>query len=291
MEKEEEVDLMKQATKTVILGLALLQLVSLGGGAAQAAPTRSAREKQADTAYRQMLGSQKLGIERTDPELAAMLKKYIYADITEQAKLPRREQHLATLAVLTTLQNGTLLEKNVSGALQDGVTPLEVRETIYHLAPYIGFARVLDAITVADRVFQSKGIALPLPAQGTVTDADRFDRGLAFQVGTYGERITKMREATPAEQKHLQDDLSAFCFGDIYTRGTLDLKTRELITVAALGTLGTAEPQFMSHVRGYLAAGASQQEVIGAITVMNPYMGFPRTLNCLRMVNEIFNKK
>jgi 4-carboxymuconolactone decarboxylase len=283
---------MKAISKKVLAAV-MMGLFCLGGTAAAAAPGMdgAGRAERARTTYRKMMGLQSLGIEKTDPELADMMKKYIYGDIAHQSVLPAREQHLATLAVLTTFQNESLLEKNVRGALHDGVTPLEIRETLYHVAPYVGFARVLEAIDEANDVFEEEGIALPLKTQGTTTDADRFQKGLAFQVATYGDRITKMREATPAEQKHLQDDLSAFCFGDIYTRGTLDLKTRELITVAALGALGTAEPQFRSHVRGYMAAGASREEVIGAITVMNPYMGFPRTLNCLRMVNEIFNAK
>ena len=171
------------------------------------------------------------------------------------------------------------------------MTPLEIRETEYHLAPYIGFAKVTEAMKVVDGVFKKNGIRLPLPDQGTTTDADRFDKGLAFQVGTYGDRINKMRAATPENQKHLQDDLSAFCFGDIYTRGTLDLKTREMITIAAIGALGTGDAQFKSHVRGTLAAGASQDEVIGVLTTMNPYIGFPRTLNLLRLTNEVFQGK
>ncbi len=62
------------------------------------------------------------------------------------------------------------------------------------------------------------------------------------------------------------------------------------ITIAAIGALGTGDAQFKSHVRGTLAAGASQDEVIGVITVMNPYIGFPRTLNCLRIANEVFQE-
>ena len=238
-----------------------------------------------------MMGDQKTGLEQTDPELDQMMKKYVYGDIASQANISRRDQHLVTLAVLTTYQSEELLAKNVQGALHDGVTPLEIRETEYHLAPYIGFAKVSEAMKTVNQVFRKNGIRLPLPDQGTTTDANRFDKGLAFQVGTYGDRINKMRAATPKNQKHLQDDLSAFCFGDIYTRGTLDLKTREMITIAAIGALGTGDPQFKSHVRGTLAAGASQDEVIGVLTTMNPYIGFPRTLNLLRLTNEVFQGK
>ncbi len=286
---------MKKTTlwKRLAVGLTLVGMLGGSGMALAAESTLSGYDRAAAArkTYEKMMGRQTTGLEKTDPELDAMLKEYIYGDIARQAKLPSREQHLLTLAVLVTQQNQSLLDKNVQGALQDEVSPLEIRETVYQLAPYIGFGRVADAMTTVNGVFRKNGVALPLPADGTTTDEDRFDKGLAFQVGTYGERINQMRANTPEEQKHLQDDLSAFCFGDIYTRKTLDLKTREMITVAAIGTLGTGEPQFISHVRGLLAAGASKEEVIGVITVMNPYIGFPRTLNCLKNANTVFAEK
>lgn len=252
----------------------------------------TARAATAQKNYAKMMNNQQLGLEKTDPELMAMMKKYIYGDIAAQAKITPREQHLVTIAALVTQQNEDLLEKNVQGALHDGVTPLEIREAVYHLAPYIGFARVTTAMEEVNDVFKDNGIQLPLQNQGTTTDNDRFAKGLKFQQDTYGkEHINQMRDAAPANQKHLQDDLSAFCFGDIYTRGTLDLKTREMITMAAIGVLGTGDPQFKAHVAGTLSAGATQDEVIGVITVMNPYMGFPRTLNCLRLANEVFQGK
>lgn len=283
----------KKIIKAGLLGLGLccLGLVSAADSVAASPATRSDRAVTAEKNYAQMMDNQKTGLEQTDPELNRMMKEYIYGDIASQAKISRRDQHLVTLAVLTTYQSEDLLEKNVQGALHDGVTPLEIRETEYHLAPYIGFAKVMEAMETVNDVFQENGVKLPLEAQGTTTDADRFDKGLAFQVGTYGERINRMRAAAPDNQKHLQDDLSAFCFGDIYTRGTLDLKTRKMITIAAIGALGTGDAQFKSHVAGTLAAGATQDEVIGVITVMNPYMGFPRTLNCLRIANEVFQGK
>ena len=224
-----------------------------------------------------------------DPELAAVMKKYLYADIVKQAKITQTERKLIEIVVLTTNQNHKFLSRVAGEALNLGVKPLEIREALYHVAPYIGFPKVFEALDVVNEVFTAHGIKLPLENQGTTTDADRFEKGLAFQVGAYGERINQMRDSTPDFQKHLQDNLSAFCFGDTYTRGTLDYKMREMLTMAVIGTLGTGEPQYKSHVAGTLAAGATKEEVIGIITVMNPYIGFPRTLNALRIANEVFD--
>ncbi|MBQ3694479.1 MAG: carboxymuconolactone decarboxylase family protein [Synergistaceae bacterium] len=249
------------------------------------------RAKVADENYTRMHGNESMSEAVNDPELAAVMKKYIYGDLSRQIKLKDFERQLVTVVVLTTNQNHKFLRRAIEGALALEVTPLQIREALYHVAPYIGFPKVFEALDAANEVFKAKGIKLPLENQGTTTDANRFEKGLEFQVNAYGERINQMRDATPDYQKHLQDNLSAFCFGDTYTRGTLDYKTREMLTMAVIGTLGTAEPQYKSHVIGTLDAGATKEEVIGVITTMNPYIGFPRTLNALRIANEVFNER
>lgn len=249
------------------------------------------RAKLADENYALANGDSAMTEAANDPELAAVMKKYLYADIVRQAKISTTERKLVEIVVLTTNQNHKFLSRVAGEALNLGVKPLEIREALYHVAPYIGFPKVFEALDVVNEVFTAHGITLPLEAQGTTTDADRFDKGLKFQVDAYGERINQMRDSTPDYQKHLQDDLSAFCFGDTYTRGTLDYKMREMLTMAVIGTLGTGEPQYKSHVAGTLAAGATKEEVIGIITVMNPYIGFPRTLNALRIANEVFDSR
>lgn len=246
------------------------------------------RARTADKNYKALHKNETFPLEKTDPEYAAMMKKYVYGDIAEQMTITPVERALVTLSVLVTNQNTDLLSDAVEEALSAGATPLQIREAVYHITPYVGFAKTEPAVRLMNEVFRRNGIKLPLPAQGTTTDADRFSKGLAYQTGKYGEAITKMRERTPAYEKHLQDDLSAFCFGDIYTRGTLDHKTREMLTVAAIGTLGI-EAQFRSHVRGTLAAGATKEEVVGIITAMNPYVGFPRTLWMLQIANGCFD--
>jgi len=249
------------------------------------------RAKVADENYAKMHGNKIFDLAKDDPELFAVMKKYIYGDLSRQIKLTDTERQLITIVVLATNQNYKFLKRAVEGSLALNIKPIEIREALYHVAPYIGFPKVFEALDVANEVFEDNGIKLPLENQATTTDADRFEKGLEFQVNAYGERINKMREATPDYQKHLQDNLSAFCFGDTYTRGTLNYKMREMLTMAVIGTLGTAEAQYKSHVIGTLDAGATNEEVIGVITTMNPYIGFPRTLNALRIANEVFNER
>lgn len=250
------------------------------------------RAAAADASWQKMHGDTAFSLEDTDPEYADMMKKYIYGDIAQQVKLTPVEAALVKLSVLTTSQNEKMLRSAVEEALAIQASPLQVREAVYHITPYVGFAKTASALEIMNDVFRARGVALPLPDDGTTNDKNRFAAGLKFQTDAYGERITRMRAAAPDYQKHLQDDLSAFCFGDIYTRKTLSLKEREMLTMAAIGTLGI-EAQFRSHVNGTLAAGASKEEVIGVITAMNPYVGFPRTLWMLQIANtaiDAYNK-
>lgn len=238
-----------------------------------------------DANYEKLFGTAEMTEATNDPELAATMKRFVYGDIATQVKLPDRERQLVTIVTLATHQNRSLLRRNVEGALNIGVTPLEVREAIYQVTPYMGFARAFEALEIVNGVFKERGIALPLPPQATVTEDDRHEKGLEVRLGIYGDRIRQSMANASDDMKHIQDDLSEFCFGDTYTRGTLDLKTRELLTVSVLVALGT-EPQMKGHIKGNIAVGNSRETIIAAITTALPYNGFPRTLNAMRCVNE-----
>ena len=81
-----------------------------------------------------------------------------------------------------------------------------------------------------------------------------------------------------------------FPFGELYTRDVLDLKTRELCTVAALTLQGFALPQLKVHIDAALRCGASRDEVIEVITQMIAYAGFPAATNALRTAQEVFQE-
>ena len=86
----------------------------------------------------------------------------------------------------------------------------------------------------------------------------------------------------------LRADLIEFPFGDIYSRPGLDLRTRELITVAALTALGTAAPQLKSHLRNALHVGCTREEIVETLMQMAVYAGFPAALNGLFAAKEVF---
>ena len=93
--------------------------------------------------------------------------------------------------------------------------------------------------------------------------------------------------AAPENQKHMQDYLSANCFGDYVSRGGLDAKVRELLTFSILASQGGCEGQVKAHVGGNATVGNGKEVLLAALTVCLPYIGFPRTLNVLSCINEV----
>jgi 4-carboxymuconolactone decarboxylase len=79
-----------------------------------------------------------------------------------------------------------------------------------------------------------------------------------------------------------------FPFGELYTRDVLDLKTRELCTVAALTVQGFSLPELKLHIDAALRIGASREEVIEVITQMIAYAGFPAATNALMTAEAVF---
>lgn len=220
-----------------------------------------------------------------DPEFQEIAQGFLCGDVTEHGALPDPQKALIRLTALTATQTWKPLARYTLSALDVGATPERIKETLYQCAPYIGLEKVQCALDEVNRAFQEAGVSAPLPGQSTVTEETRFEKGLAVQQEIFGaDTINAMRAAAPAERKHIQDYLSAYCFGDFYTRGTLDLKMRELITFCAICCLGGCEPQAKAHAGANLSVGNTREAMIDALTQCLPFIGFPRTLNALACI-------
>ena len=103
--------------------------------------------------------------------------------------------------------------------------------------------------------------------------------------GKGGEAVVdSLRDIAPDFARYLIE----FPFGDIYARPGLDLRSREIATIAALTALGNAEPQLKVHIAAGLNVGLTQEEITEAIMQMAVYAGFPAALNGLFAAKEVF---
>ncbi|PXA71913.1 carboxymuconolactone decarboxylase family protein [Cryobacterium arcticum] len=224
---------------------------------------------------------------RTDPELIEYFDNFAFGEVPAEGTLTPKTRLMVQLAALIAAQALSEYRVMVGAALTVGVTPIEVKEIVYQAVPYVGMAKVFDFLQVTNAVLGERGVELPLPAQSTTTTETRAEQGLAVQKRIVGDfAVDQMYANAPADQAHIQRFLSANCFGDHYTRTGIDLPTRELLTFAMLVDLGGCEPQVAGHVAANLNVGNDRGMLVDTLTQLLPYIGYPRTLNGLRVVNE-----
>jgi 4-carboxymuconolactone decarboxylase len=122
-------------------------------------------------------------------------------------------------------------------------------------------------------------------------NTDRYQQGwqkLAQVDGHAGEQVIEsLKGIAPDLARYVIE----FPFGDIYSRPGLDLKSREIATVAALTAMGNAQPQLKVHIHGALNVGCTREEVIETIIQMAVYAGFPAALNGIFAAKEVFTER
>lgn len=127
------------------------------------------------------------------------------------------------------------------------------------------------------------------------TGKTSLKQGLAVQKAIFGKMIDQIYERSrsvpagksPQDQLYIQRFLSANCFDDYYTRNGIDIKIREMIALSILIALGGVKSQIKGHIQGNLNIGNDKDILLDLITQLLPWVGYPRTLNALKCLNEV----
>lgn len=126
---------------------------------------------------------------------------------------------------------------------------------------------------------------------GGATQTDRATVGketLARVTGANGAKVVdSLQDIAPELGRWIIE----FGYGEVVSRPQLDLRTRELATVAALTALGTAQPQLRAHINGALNVGCKPEEIVEVIMQMAVYAGFPASLNGITQAKEAFAER
>ncbi|MBK4735490.1 carboxymuconolactone decarboxylase family protein [Noviherbaspirillum pedocola] len=120
---------------------------------------------------------------------------------------------------------------------------------------------------------------------------DRYTQGWQKLKQIDGEVGEKVVAALAPIAPDFSRMLIEFGFGDIYSRPQLDLRAREIATIAALAALGNAQPQLKVHIEAALNVGCTRDEIVEVFMQMALYAGFPAALNALFAADEVFAAK
>lgn len=219
----------------------------------------------------------------TDPEFVERVEHFTFDEVVTdpEQQLDEETRWLAILSALIGAQSAEAFRKLLPLALDAGLSPVAVKETVYQAVDYLGLGRALPFLDITNEVFALRGIALPLEGQATTTMDDRLEKGAQAQAAIFGEQMLEAWKTGTINRW-----LAANCFGDYYTRTGLDLKHRELITFCFLAAQGGCEPQLTSHSQGNMNLGNDKDFLLRVVAQILPYIGYPRSLNAITCVNK-----
>ncbi|MEL4505501.1 carboxymuconolactone decarboxylase family protein [Luteococcus sp. H138] len=227
-------------------------------------------------------------LRQTDPEFVEWFTRFARDEVTAHGQVDVHTRQLVRLAALLACQARVEFRETAEVALDDGLTPVELKELVYQATPYLGVGKVRDFLEISNEVLAARGVALPLEPRGTVTPDTRRDQGWKAQTTIFGETpIRAMHDAATEETRWVQEWLTANCFGDHYTRDGIDLRTRELLTLVLLISHGGCDAQVRGHVAGNVNVGNDRGVLLAVLSQLVPYIGYPRTLNGLAAINEV----
>ena len=222
-------------------------------------------------------------LQKTDPEFMERFTHFAFDEVVNEPgqQLEEPTRYLAILATLIGCGGVDAFEEALPKALEAGVTPVMVKETVYQSVDYLGYGRMLPFLKKTNEVLEARGIALPLPSQATTTMEDRLEKGIEAQSEIFGPQ---MRESW--KKGHINRWLADNCFGDYYTRTGLDLKQREMITFCFLLAQGGCEPQLTAHAKGNMNLGNDAAFLTRVVSQCLPYIGYPRSLNAMNCIQK-----
>ncbi len=142
--------------------------------------------------HEELFPNYKSTLKETDPELIEIFDNFAFDEVINYGGLDTKTRVMMILA--STLASQALSEYKVmlSGALNVGVTPIEIKEILYQSVAYVGIAKVLDFIHATNEVLLSKGIQLPLEGQSTTSRETRYEKGLELRNQIFGDTTEKM---------------------------------------------------------------------------------------------------
>lgn len=224
-------------------------------------------------------------IASVSPTLAAYTKSKIVDELWQRPGLSRKDRYVVTLSTLISRAQTVGMAHYFNNALDDGVTPAEISEIVTHLAFYTGWSTAFAAIDVLKELFAQRGIdAAELPEVAPrLLSLDEAVPDEAARVGFIGEAVGPV---SPALQHFTDKPLSH----EVWLRPGLDMRDRNLITIASLIALGQLE--FLPFYLGRAVAkgiGRDQLgEIIGHIAF---YAGWPFAISAAGVVKGFFTER
>ena len=138
-----------------------------------------------------------MDLHKTDPEFAERFEYFAFHEVVneENQQLEPVTRYMAIIATLIGCGGTDAYKEMLPKALENGITPIMVKEIVYQATDYLGYGRILPFLNVTNEILTEVGVGLPLDGQATTTLDNRLEKGIEAQAEIFGEQ---MKEAWKA---------------------------------------------------------------------------------------------
>ncbi len=231
------------------------------------------------------------------PDLAKYIIEYSFGDIYSRKGSDLKSKEIAVVAALTALGNAEpQLKVHLNGALNVGCTINEVKEIILQMSAYSGFPTCINAMNAYKEVLierHKQGIEDLIgdsPTNEEISSVDRYEIG----VKELSKLDSMQVERLEGVYKEFSPDLLKsiiHSYADIFSRSILDIKYRQIATIAALTALGNAQPQLRFHINAGLNIGLTPEDIKEIMLLLTVYSGFPSAINGTNVLKSVLNER
>ena len=227
--------------------------------------------------------------EATEERLGALgsfVVDFALGDIWTRTGLSRRDRSLIVVTILSTLNQLNQLRSHVQGAVNHGLSPIEVEEVMVQLAGYAGFPRAIDGMTTARAAMADMpGVEAPPPSPPAERKDDEQRSADAREV--LGRLSANQPPGGPGlDMGSFTGSAGRFAFGELWAREQLSRRDRSLVVCATLVTQDKPS-ELRFHLQGALNHGATVEELEELMITVIAYVGFPTAVEGFRALREI----
>ena len=226
------------------------------------------------------------------PDLERIAGEFLFGSIWHGPALKEHQREMITLTCLTVLKRDNQVRRHLGNALNLGLTPVQIIEVLMHSSFYSGVPATLDALAIANQVFEERGIDYTPQEVFDITETPNQlnERGIARRVEYMGPTSGGGQGPVTEAEKTFNRLTTEYYWGSTWTRPGLDLPSRSICTMAAMAALGR-EAQLASHIKGALNVGLSQEEIVEVFVHATFYCGLPFTRSAIDLANDIFRSQ
>jgi 4-carboxymuconolactone decarboxylase len=242
--------------------------------------TNAAQAQQPNVEARRLSPKQ---VRNVAPALEKYTQERLYGEVWNRTGLNRRDRSLITVAALIARGQASALTYYADQAIENGVKPREISETITHLAYYSGWGSAMAAVGPVGEVFARREIGSDqLPAETPPP--------LPLDEAAEAVRKQRVGELYGSVAPGLVGYTTDYLFRDLWLRPDLAPRDRSLVTVAALIAGGQTE-QVGYHLGRAMDAGLTQEQAAEVITHLAFYAGWPNAMSALAVAKDVFAQR